>query len=144
MLHSPRIVQSMIARRPDAETPAAPQQPTTSPFADPAEPILRSHGIDVDTAAGVWDIFHAARTSKQLIEQLQPLKIPDAVKHELVIAKQKTDPKPGWRDRVERAVQVVKTVAALPREHVETSERHPKVLAAVMKIIGVGHKGNEE
>jgi hypothetical protein len=146
MLHSPQRMGQTLARKPDEENAATPQQSAapSSPFADPAEPILRRHGIDAEIAEKSWDIFHAARNSKELIDKLRRLDIPDAVKDELVVAKRQTDPAPNWRDRMERAVEAIQKVAAMPKEHLETSECHPKVLVAVMKIIGVGHKGSEE
>jgi hypothetical protein len=148
MLHNPQRMGQTLARKPDEESAAASQPQSTallSPFADPAEPILRHHGIDAESTEKIWDGFHDSRTSADLAKKLANYsEVPDAVKHDLFVAKQKTDPAPTWSDRVERAVEAIHKVAAMPSEHVETSEKHPKVLAAVMKIIGVGHQGGEE
>jgi hypothetical protein len=106
--------------------------PMLEPYMDHAAPILIAHGIAPDLAAEVWDRYHSARDSKVLIEKLQPLDIPNATKHELVLEKQKGDPAPDWFSRLNQAVEAVKRVAALPREQVETSERHPRVFQALL------------
>jgi hypothetical protein len=145
MLHSPQRMGQMLVRKPDEETPAGSQQLSASPFSDPAEPILRRHAINAETAEKMWNDYHDSRTSAELAKKLtQYSEVSDATKHDLFVSKQQTDPAPTFRDRIERAVEAIHKVAALPREHVETSEKHPKVLAAVMKIIGVGHRGSEE
>lgn len=109
------------------------------PYQDPAEPILRAHGLDAETAADVWDLFHSARDSQQLAEQLQPLDIPNATKHELVVAKQKNDPAPTWHDKLDRVIDVInKHLPKLNKpDRTGTSaataaEAHPNVLASFL------------
>lgn len=146
-MHSPERIQSgMLDREPDEESQqqeaAAPAHEQSSselpPYIDPAEPLLRAHGIDDDTAATVWDIFHSARDSKVLIEKLQPLDIPNATKHELVVAKQKGDPAPDWLTRLDKAVEAVNKVAQLHatpardgKSVLQLGEKHPNVMKAL-------------
>jgi hypothetical protein len=155
MLHSTKIMQSMLARRPseeDADTKpvaqsapqsqqeAAPVQPRPlERYQDPAEPILRAHGVDESVAAEVWDLFHSVRDSKQLADKLQSVDIPNATKHELVVEKQKDDPAPGWLDRLDRTVEAIKRVAKLHsipardgKSVAEFAERHPNVMKALV------------
>jgi hypothetical protein len=136
MLHSEKIYQSMIARRPDEETPAAPQQAAPSPFADPAEPILRSRAINAEVAERIWNDYHDSRTSADLAKKLANYpEVDDAIKHDLFVAKQKTDPAPTFRDRLDRAVNAIKRVAQLHETPAPSgssvasvAEAHPNVL----------------
>jgi hypothetical protein len=158
MLHSSKIMQSMIARRPSeedvdtkpvAQSAPQPQQEAApaqerplEPYMDHAEPVLRKHGVDSDTAASLWDDFHNARTSADLTKALE--KYPDlnaAVKHDLFVEKQKNDPAPTWHDKLDRVIEVINK--HLPNLHetssarggkssITTADRHPNVLRAFL------------
>jgi len=116
------------------------QQPQLERYQDPAEPILRAHGIDADTAASLWDDFHNSRTSAGLMTKLEKYSdLPAAVKHELFVSKQKGDPAPGWLERVDKvigAIESMKGLAASPARggtsSLKVAESHPTVLQALM------------
>jgi hypothetical protein len=115
------------------------QQPQLEKYQDPAEPILRAHGVDAETAANLWDLFHSVRSSRELIEKLQPLDIPNGTKDALVRAKAANDPAPNWLDRVERVVGAIESMTKLDSPHarcgassLKVAETHPNVLQALM------------
>lgn len=139
-------VQGMITRKPDEES-QAPQQPQeeapykvpTPPYADPAEPILRAHKIDSETAASIWDAYHQAHDSKELMHALINVNVPNELKAELYAAKRKHDAAPGWLDRVQKVVDIINH--HLPKLNqpdrsgksaASTAEKHPNVLAAFL------------
>jgi hypothetical protein len=144
MLHSEKSYQSMIARRPDEETPAAPQQAAPSPFADPAEPILRSRAINAEVAERIWNDYHDSRTSADLAKKLANYPgVDDAMKHDLFVAKQKTDaPTPKWKDHLDRAVNAIQRVAQLHDTPAPSgssvagiAEQHPNVLRVLADTV---------
>jgi hypothetical protein len=118
------------------------QREPLPPYVDPAEPILRAHGIDAETAANLWDIFHSVRSSRELIEKLQPLDIPNGTKDALVRAKSVNDPAPNSLDRVERVVGAIKSMTKLDAPHarggdsaLRTAEKHPNILRVVTDAV---------
>jgi hypothetical protein len=116
-------------------------------YQDPAEPILRSHGVDDATAEKVWDIFHSVRDSKTLIDKLQPLDIPNATKDALVRAKARGDAPPSWLDRMQRVVDAIHRMPKLDSSStrggaslLKVAEAHP----AVTKILADAALKHEE
>jgi hypothetical protein len=132
----------MLSRRPDEENgeQAAPvQERELEPYMDHAEPVLRKHGVDDDLAAEVWGIFHGSKTSAELSTKLQPLDIPNEVKHDLVLAKQKNDPAPGWESRLEKVVDAIKRITKMNltpardgKSVLKLRESHPNVMRALV------------
>jgi hypothetical protein len=155
VVHSDKIMQSMLARRPSEEdtdtkteaqsAPTVESAPAQSlppdPWKDPAEPILRKHGVDEETTASAWDIFHASKNSAELAANLQPLDIPNELKAELYDAKRNHDAAPTWHDKLDRAVESIKHLARLHKtssarggkSSIDTADQHPHVLAAFLE-----------
>jgi hypothetical protein len=113
---------------------------------DHAKNILWNHlsvhgGFTMADAADAWQAYYEASSADDLSKKLAPMNLPTETKHELYLAFQQhreiSKPPSNWRDRLDRAVDVVKRVAQLPSEHLATSESHPlvtKVMAeAAMK-----------
>jgi hypothetical protein len=105
-------------------------QGTVSPFLDPAKPILAAHpAITDDQRADLWDTFHNSKDSAELANKLQPLAIPDDLKHHLFVAKDATAPapvvKPAPVDKVTAAIQ---RISQLDPKVIDLAESHPNVL----------------
>jgi hypothetical protein len=124
--------------------PQEPSVPTTQklePYQDHAAPVLREHALDDSVAADVWDLFHAARDSKDLIAKLRTVNISNEAKHDLVIAKRETDSNTGtdWRERVEKVVAAITSMKGLASSSARggdsplaASEKHPHVLQSLL------------
>jgi hypothetical protein len=96
-----------------------------TPFADPAEPILRGvPGITDDERADLWDAFHS-KSADELAQHLQPLAIPEEHKNRLYQAKQMSMPAPAPLDK---ATQAIKAVATIDPKVLDMAETHPNVL----------------
>lgn len=150
MLHSEKIMSGMLSRKPDEESQpvqSAPQpqqesawKPEVPPYADPAAPIVRAHGVDESVAHDLWNDFHNSRTSADLVKALAKYSdLNAAVKHDLFLAKQKNDPAPGWESRLEKVVDAIKRVAKLHsipardgKSVAEFGEAHPNVMRALV------------
>jgi hypothetical protein len=110
-------------------------------YQDHAAPVLREHAIPDDIAADIWDTFHSARDSKELIQKLRTVNISNEAKHDLVIAKQETDSNTGtdWRERVEKVVAAITSMKGLASSSARggdsplaASEKHPHVLQSLL------------
>jgi hypothetical protein len=119
---------------------AAPASQELPRYADPAEPILRAHGIDAETAANLWDAYHQARNSKELMHALINVDVSNELKNELYTAKRNHDPVPTWLDRVERVVDAIKSMTRLNVSDparggdspLRAAESHPHVFQALV------------
>ena len=103
---------------------------TASPFLDPAKPILAAHpAITDDQRADLWDIFHQSKDSGELAQHLQPLGIPDALKHHLFVAKDATAPPvPVKVAPIDKVTDAIKRISQLDPKVVDLAESHPNVL----------------
>jgi hypothetical protein len=102
-----------------------------SPFLDPAAPILRAHpDITDEDRAALWDEFHNSKDSAELANKLQPLNVPDELKHKLFVTKDATAPaaKPAALDKVTAAINRVKD---MDPKILDLAESHPNVLKAL-------------
>jgi hypothetical protein len=110
----------------DEQTPSTP-----SPYADPAAPVLAAHpNITDEDRADLWDVFHNSKDSGELAQKLQPMNVPDDLKHKLFVTKDATAPaaKPAALDKVTAAIQRVKD---LDPKVLDLAETHPNVLKAL-------------
>jgi hypothetical protein len=110
----------------DEQTPSTP-----SPYADPAAPVLAAHpSITDEDRADLWDIFHNSKDSSDLANKLQPMNVPDDLKHKLFVTKDATAPaaKPAPVDKVSAAIARVRD---LDPKALELAETHPNVLKAL-------------
>jgi hypothetical protein len=162
-------MQSMIARRPseeDADTKpvaqSAPQSaqtqqqeaayvPEVPPYVDPAEPILRKHGIDESVAHDLWQQYHDAPDSKALMHALIGVNVPNELKSELYAAKRKHDAAPTWLDRLDKTVEAIKRVAKLHsipardgKSVLKLGESHPNVMRVLVDAELKSHDPKEE
>src|ERR1700683_239723 len=138
MLHSKKIMQSMIARRPDEESQdtksAAPQQsapvaepqaaksepayePEPMPYVDHAQHFLRVAPISEDMKADLWQAYYDAPNSATLAQALQHVDVPNDIKHVLFSLKVTSDPKPGWKERIDKVVGAIKSMTKLDSPH---------------------------
>lgn len=105
-------------------------QGTASPFLDSAKPILAAHpAITDDQRADLWDIFHNSKDSGELAQHLQPLAIPDDLKHHLFVAKDATAPPvPVKVAPIDKVTDAIKRISQLDPKVVDLAESHPNVL----------------
>ena len=103
---------------------------TASPFLDPAKPILAAHpAITDDQRADLWDIFHQSKDSGELAQHLQPLDIPDDLKHHLFVAKDATAPASEPKvPPVDKVTAAIHRVAQIDPKVLDLAETHPNVL----------------
>jgi hypothetical protein len=103
---------------------------TASPFLDPAKPILAAHpAITDDQRADLWDIFHQSKDSGELAQHLQPLGIPDELKHHLFVAKDATAPAPTPKVApVDKVTGAIQRIAQMDPKVIDLAESHPNVL----------------
>ncbi len=110
-----------------------------SPFLDPAQPILAAHpAITDDQRADLWDIFHGSKDPAELATKLQPLGVPDDVKQSLFEAKTQNAPAV---EPVAKAISVLKTVAGLDKDVLDTAESHPNITKALLDLVKPEGKG---
>ena len=110
-----------------------------SPFLDPAQPILAAHpAISDEQKADLWDIFHGTKSPDELATKLQPLGVPDDVKQSLFEAKTQNMPAV---EPVAKAVSVLKTVAGLDKDVLDTAESHPNITKALLDLVKPEGKG---
>jgi hypothetical protein len=108
-----------VAAQPDAQQ---------SPYADPAEGILRGDtSITDEDRSALWDSFHGARDANHLAQILQPLVIPNDTKHKLWQAKQATAPVSSNIEKVSAAIQ---KLSQLDPVTLDIAEKHPIVSKA--------------
>ena len=92
-------------------------------YADPAEAILRGDpSLTDEHRATLWTIFHEAKNPDDLAQRLQWHSASNETRHLLVQAKGLTAPTP---DPVDRTVDALHRVAALPRNVLEMAEKYP-------------------
>ena len=141
MLHSPRIMQSMLERRPDeengeqaapveaakpqaanAEQPqqSAPSEPAYTPeippYVDHAQAALRVAPISEELKADLWDLYHlGSKDSADLAEKLRNVDAPNDVKHILHSLKMISDRPANWESRLQKVVDIINT--KLPALH---------------------------
>jgi hypothetical protein len=101
--------------------------PAGSPFSDPAKNILAAtDGLSEDQKADVWDTYHGSKTSAELASKLQQHAfLPDAVRQSLFVAKAATD---APKSAVNKTIDAVHRLAAIPIEMLNFAEAHPVVL----------------
>lgn len=103
-------------------------QGTASPFLDPAKPILAAHpAITDDQRADLWDVFHDSKNSSDLASKLQPMAIPDDLKHHLFVAKDATAPAPGPAP-LDKVTAAIERVTKMDPKVLDLAETHPNVL----------------
>jgi len=121
-----------IVRAPVSPVPAA-QPDIVRPTDDHAYRILNGIPDDVmstDSKADAWDAFYQSHHSQELAQKLANIDAPEQVKTDLWNAKRNfSDPVPTALDRATAAVH---RVAALDPQVLETMERSPHILNALM------------
>jgi hypothetical protein len=101
-----------------------------SPFQDHASPILSAEPSITDAdRASLWDVFHQSKDANELANKLQPLAVPDDLKHKLWTAKQTIAP-PVKAAPIDKVTAAVNQMAALPPDVMEKAETHPNLLKA--------------
>lgn len=118
-----------------------PIQPTPS-FTDHAEPILRAAGVDNNTKADLWDMFHGSKDEGELAYMLSSLLVPNTLKQGLVDAKQHSiasRQKPVG-DAAEKGFNVLSRLKEMDPQTLALAEKFPKTASA---LIGLTGKGDE-
>lgn len=105
-------------------------QGTASPFLDPAKPILAAHpDITDEDRAALWDEFHNSKDSAELAQKLQPLAVPDDLKHHLFVAKDATAPPvPAKVAPIDKVTDAIKRISQFDPKMIDLAESHPNVL----------------
>jgi hypothetical protein len=156
MLHSPERMTNGENPEPSIQQHGAvvtpQQQEAEETYVDPVMERVKDHalrilseaieteGMSEESAATCWDIFYSARTSAELAAKLQPLDVPNTVKHQLYRAFEQHRELPKTttlKDRLDRAVAVIHRVAQLHKvpahgsSLLDISETHPHVSKAL-------------
>ena len=101
-------------------------------FIDHAFPVLYGEptfGKDDEKRSQLWDLFHSSRDVNELAQQLPEGLHPDFVRSFL---KAKSKPSVPAATPMDKAVEAVHRVAALDPQVLETMERSPHILNALM------------
>ena len=109
-------------------------------FIDNAFPILRGDPVlSPQDRSDIWDLFHVhSKDAGELAQHLQSVPgLPDDTRAQLIAAKSKPSVE---YDNLDRTVQAIHKLAALPSQVLETAEAHPHVLGHYVNQL----KGTEE
>lgn len=97
---------------------------------DHAKLILQARGaMDDSQRADLWDAFHDAGSSQELAQKLNGVEVPDDVKHDLIRAKQLSDPTPDATDRV---ISAISQLAKIDPAILDIAEKHPTTMKAMV------------
>jgi hypothetical protein len=109
-------------------------------FSDSAEPILRGEPtLNDEQRANLWEVFHSARTSQELIPLLHGHAIPEELKQRLFEAKQLSDPEP---DRAAHIFRSIRQVVQMDPKLRTLAEKHSHLLNHFIADAS-GKKGKE-
>lgn len=116
-------MQSNPPTQPAEDVTTSDPRVESAPYRDPAEAILRGDpSLTDEHRATLWTIFHEAKNPDDLAQRLQWHSASNQTRHLLVQAKGLTAPTP---DPVDRIVDALHRVAALPRNVLEMAEMYP-------------------
>ena len=99
----------------------------TSPFIDHAYPVLKDAPIPDEQKADLYDIFHNSKDPNELAQHLAPLSVPDAVKANLHIAKQRSQ---AGSSAAAKAAEALQELTKLDPNVLQIAENHPKMAQA--------------
>ena len=113
----------------------------TPPLTDLAAPILAGDPVLSDEhRADLWDTFHNSKSPEELVQHLQPLRVPDDTKKRLYDAKKQSMPPVGPVDKV---TAVMQKMTQIDPKMLDLAESHPNVLKTLTAAATTPEKGTE-
>jgi hypothetical protein len=121
---APKPTQVVAVKAAPAHIPTQYDVDLHPKLVDQAKVILQAAPITDEERANLWDIFHDSRTLVLLARKLQSIAVPDKLKRDLLVAKQKSLTPDATETAVDKTVAALQRVAQLPKNVLDISERH--------------------